>query len=133
MQYGSGITMGQAFAMDKERIKHALKGELMCGETEEGFEYAPATKEECDRYILSTFDNAVYHCRQANAGGVVLEGFLNRAGVNINLREYMEAVETEYRKYECDYEYEPEEGEQHEPKRATKMTLIANRKGDDQA
>lgn len=30
-EYGPGLTSGQAFNKDKERIKHALKNELVCG------------------------------------------------------------------------------------------------------
>lgn len=75
-EYGSGISLKQAFKMDRERIRHALKGELVCGETEDGFSYAPCTKEEAEEYILQTFDNAVYLCMHANAGAKVFERIL---------------------------------------------------------
>lgn len=75
-EYGAGLTSGQCFNMDKERIKHALKGELVCGENEDGFIYESASQEECEKYILSAFDNAVFHCKQAHDSGRVHERIL---------------------------------------------------------
>ena len=75
-EYGSGISMACAFTMDKERIKHALKGELICGETEDGFEYTPASKEDCEEYIISAFDNAVYWAIEMADSGKAIENAL---------------------------------------------------------
>lgn len=75
-EYGPGLTSGQCFNMDKERIRHALKGELICGESEDGFNYAAATKEECEKFIMSAFDNAVFQCEQALTSGRAYERIL---------------------------------------------------------
>lgn len=72
-QYGNGISLKKAFEFDRERIEHALKGELCCGETETGFEYAPCTREEADEYILEAFDNAVYHALNLARTGEIYE------------------------------------------------------------
>ena len=71
-EYGPGLTSGQMFNKDKERIRHALNGEILCGEDENGFIYQKASKEECDKYILSTFDNAVFEVQRANTSGRAL-------------------------------------------------------------
>ena len=60
-EYGCGVSLFQAFNYDKERLLKALDGQLMCGETEEGFEYCDAPAEECRAFIIHVFDNAVYH------------------------------------------------------------------------
>lgn len=109
-EYGPGLTMGRCFSLDKERIKHALNGELMCGENEDGeFEYELATKAECDRYIISAFDNAVYQALSANASGRALDTILRRHGIEPSVQEYMEFLEEEKLRYAEDYEYEEEE------------------------
>ena len=46
-EYASGFTFGRRCMMDKERIKHALKGELVIGEDENGFIYGKASRVEC--------------------------------------------------------------------------------------
>ena len=38
-EYGPGLTSGQAFMKDKERIKKALEGFLVCGEDDDGFRH----------------------------------------------------------------------------------------------
>ncbi len=100
-EYGSGITMAKAFSYDKERIKKALAGQILAGETEDGFIYELATKEECDKYILSAFDNAVYHCREALASGRAMEAYLKSKGINIDIKEFLFFREAENKK---DYE-----------------------------
>lgn len=75
-EYGSGVSPEQAFKMDRERIRHALKGELVCGEAEDGFRYAPCSKKEAEEYILQAFDNAVDMCMHANARAKVFERIL---------------------------------------------------------
>lgn len=104
-EYGIGLTSGQCFNMDKERIRHALQGELFCEETVEGFEYGPAPKEECDKYILHAFDNAVFQCSEALAGARALEKMFIAKNGSINLQKYMRIVEEEKTKYN-DYIYE---------------------------
>lgn len=104
-EYGSGLTFGQTRNMDKERIKHALRGELMCGEDENGLVYAKATPEECAAYILSAYDDCVYHAKQAMDSGRALERLMKGKGVECTPEEYgalMEAARLEF----DDYQYE---------------------------
>lgn len=105
-EYGSGISMKRAFSYDKERIKHAFAGELICSESEDGFVYAPATKAECEAYILSAFDNAVYHAIRNAATGRALERIYHmHLGKQPELHEYMRIVEEENRKDDISKEY----------------------------
>lgn len=107
-EYGPGLTSGQAFMKDKERIKKALEGFLVCGEDDDGFVYAPAEKEECEKFILQTFDNAVFLCQDALAHGRALERLL-KEHTNLNtvdyIKEYAEIKVEEISKYQ-DYKYE---------------------------
>ena len=82
-EYGSGVSLVQAFNYDKERLLHALKGQLICGETEDGFEYADAPEEECRAFIISVFDNAVYHALQGYSSGRVYEQVLGANGIRV--------------------------------------------------
>lgn len=105
-EYGSGISMMRAFALDKERIKHAFKGELICGESENGFEYAPASKEECEAYILSAYDNAVYYAILNAASGRALERiYHSHVGKLPDMKEYMTVMEQELLKDDESREY----------------------------
>lgn len=107
--YGSGVTLTQAFNYDKERIKKALDGQLLSGENESGFTYKPAKKEDCNRYILEAFDNAVFHCMDINATAIALEKYLDDKGFKINFSELVAYMELEKKKaYESkEYIYEP--------------------------
>ena len=100
-EYGNGITMAKAFSYDKERIKKALTGQILAGESEDGFIYKPADKEDCNTYILSAFDNAVYQCREALAHGRAMEAYLKSKGINIDFKEFLPFIEAEKKK---DYE-----------------------------
>lgn len=105
-QYGSGITLGQAFNMDKEIIKHALRGELVCGEDENGFKYIKNTKEACEEYILSAFDNAVRHALKANTALRALE----KTAGSVDFEKYIKTEAEEEAKYN-DYVYEVKEND----------------------
>ncbi len=117
-EYGSGISFSTARMYDKERIKHAFMGELMCGEDENGFIYAPASKEECEQYILSAYDNAVYDAIQAMAGEKVMKRFAEENGVplssggfiNKNFPRYSHLMHEELQKYDYIYETEVDYG-----------------------
>ena len=104
-EYGSGLTFGQTRNMDKERIKHALRGELMCGEDENGFVYAKATPEECAAYILSAYDDCVYHAKQAMDSGRALERLMKGKGVECTPEEYGALMESARLEFD-DYQYE---------------------------
>lgn len=92
-EYGSGVSLIQAFNYDKERLLKALDGQLLCGETEKGFIYSDATEDECREFIISVFDNAVYHALQGYASGRVLEKVMTANGLSINngqlFKDYM--------------------------------------------
>ena len=113
-EYGSGLTFGQCCTMDKERIKHALMGELMCGEDEDGFIYERASRQECERYILSAYDSVVYHAKEAMDSGRALERLMESKGLKMGqgytLMEYAEFKEAAKLEYD-DYEYEPDDEE----------------------
>lgn len=118
-EYGSGMSMADMFNLDKERIKMALKGELVSGEDESGFTYAPASKEECEEYILKAFDNAVFHCLKCARSGRALEKILNElCGIKPEdyFYEYMkitsELEREDAEKYEFYFEEELETGEE---------------------
>ena len=81
-EYGGSVSLVQAFNYDKERLLKALDGQLVCGETEDGFEYEDASEEECRAYIISVFDNAVYHALQGYQSGRVLEKTAEANGIN---------------------------------------------------
>ena len=83
-EYGCGVSLIQAFNYDKERLLKALDGQLICGETEDGFEYAPATEAECREFIIHVFDNAVYHALQGYSSGRVMEKVAEANGIDIN-------------------------------------------------
>lgn len=82
-EYGSGVSLTQAFNYDKERLLQALDGKLICGETEEGFVYAEATPAECRDFIITVFDNAVYHALQGYRSGKIMEKVAEANGVDI--------------------------------------------------
>ena len=113
-EYGSGLTFGQVCNCNKERIKHALRGELMCGEGENGFIYAPASREECERYILRAYDECVYQALQSMDSGRAVDQLMKNHGLVLGetyqLPEYMVLVEEEHRRFN-DYVYEPDEEE----------------------
>lgn len=92
-KYGNGISFKQACEYEREGIEHALRGELVCDESEEGFVYAKASKEECDKFILSAYDEVVYQAIRAFTSGRALERIAEERGGGISLQEYMEKVD----------------------------------------
>lgn len=82
-KYGSGLTFGKICMMEKEQIKQALRGKLLCGETEKGFEYAPASQEKCEKFILHAYDNVVYHALQSLDHGRAQERLLKEEGIDL--------------------------------------------------
>ncbi len=92
-EYGGGISLTQAFNYDKERLLKALDGQLICGETEEGFEYCDAPEEECRDFIIHVFDNAVYHALQGYQSGRALEQVMKANGLDTSdgqlFKDYM--------------------------------------------
>lgn len=92
-EYGSGVSLVQAFNYDKERLLNALNGKLICGETEDGFIYCDAPEKECRDFIISVFDNAVYHALQGYQSGRVYERVMDANGFKIGdgqiFKDYM--------------------------------------------
>ena len=106
-EYGPGHTIGSAAELDKERVRHALHGELVFGEDESGFVYLQATKEACDTYILGVIDNLVYQCKELAASGRAMERILDEhGGMASNFKKYMAYRAEEDMKFQGDYLYE---------------------------
>lgn len=114
-EYGSGISMMAGFKKDRERIRHAWDGELICGEDENGFLYDPADEGDCLKFILDAFDNAVHQCREAMASGRALEHMLQERIPDYPyggaFQEFMRALEIEREKdaRRDDYPFDEEE------------------------
>ena len=106
-KYGPGLTSGKIANMEKDEIKHALQGEVIVGENKDGFEYAEASKEACNKVILEAYDALYHQLDQALASGRALEMIAKARGYESNLAEYMAALEAT--KIESDYIYEGEE------------------------
>ena len=108
--YGSGLTLGRSCMLDKERIKHALDGEIMIDDTEDGFVYGPGTPEECKEFIISAYDNAVYWALDGLDRGRGMEALLASKGIHLGkdytLQEYMEYMQHAKREFAGAYEYE---------------------------
>ena len=108
-EYGGGISLVQAFNYDKERLLKALDGKLVCGETEDGFEYEDASQEECRAYIISVFDNAVYHALQGYQSGRVLERTAEANGVNTKsgqfFKDYIHFIGVDSQEHTEEYNY----------------------------
>ena len=114
-EYGPGLTFGQMCSMDKERIIHAFKGELMCGEDENGFIYEPASKEECLEYILEAYDNAVFQGKAAMDSGRALEKLFKEVTgheTTEHFKRYIALTEEERLRYQ-DYHYESDKPDLH--------------------
>lgn len=110
-EYGSCMSMAEMFNLDKERIKMALNGQLLSGEDESGFEYSPASKEECDEFIISAFDNAVHHCLKMARSGRAFEKILDDEGIKPEsyFQKYMEITMALERQDEKEYPFYYEE------------------------
>ena len=109
-EYGGGVSLTQAFNYDKERLLKALDGQLMCGETEEGFEYADAPEDECREFIIHVFDNAVYHALQGYASGKAIEQVMGANGIDISdnqiFKDYMHfRMTAEAEQFESEEQY----------------------------
>jgi len=105
-EYGPGHTIGTAAELDKERVRHALLGELVIGEDESGFIYAQAPKAECDRYILEVIDNLVYQCKELAASGRAMERIIEEhGGMDVYFNRYVDYHAQESRRFQ-DYLYE---------------------------
>lgn len=93
-------TIGKKGQLDKELVAHALKGELAVGETEGGWEYEAAPKEECDRFVLEVLDWWVCQCKELADSGRAMEAVMNRHGFKLPFREYIEESMKAAREYD---------------------------------
>ena len=100
-------TIGKKGQLDKELVAHALNGELAVGETEDGWEYEAAPKEECDRFVLEVLDRWVCPCKELADGVRAMEAVMNRHGFELPFREYIEEHERADREHD-DYVTEAE-------------------------
>lgn len=112
-EYASGLTMGRCATYDKERVRHALRGELMCGEDEHGFVYESAPREECEAYILGVVDNWYFQAKRLADSDRAMERICRRHGWVMDLGEYMREVQAAASEHD-DYVYEHEWDELHE-------------------
>lgn len=114
-EYGPGMTIGRAAELDKERVRHALMGELICGEDDRGFVYEPASREECERYILGVVDHWVYQAKQLADSGRAMERVMEAHGFSVanHMREYIDAMADASSEYD-DYVYEADLDELYE-------------------
>lgn len=87
-EYTNETSLVQMFNCDKERLLKALDGQLICNETENGFEYENASEEECRAFIINIFDKAVYHALQGYQSGRVLEKTAEANGINIKSGQF---------------------------------------------
>lgn len=101
------MSFGQACNIEKEHIRMALQGKLVCDETEGGFMYRDASKAECDRYILESFDGVVFEAKESLDAGRTLERILINHGIDPKdvFQEYKQIIGEESHKYN-DYVYE---------------------------
>ena len=106
----SAMTTGQAAMQDKEFARHALIGELVCGEEDGHYVYREASREECKRFILGLVDKWYYHVDQLAASMRAVERVMEEHGFKLPYGEYFAAMEEELARYD-DYTYEHEENE----------------------
>lgn len=83
-------TIGKKGQLDKELVAHALKGELAVGETEGGWEFEEASKEDCDRFVLDVLDWWVCQCKELADSGRAMEAVMDRHGFKLPFLEYVE-------------------------------------------
>ena len=99
MFYG---TMAEMLKDHKERIKLALNGKVKAWDAEP----AEATKEECDKAILSIFDAVAYEALGALAAGLVYEQMFIDKIKDMDTMEIVRSMEKKVREVSEGYEYE---------------------------
>ena len=119
-EYGSGLTIGMEAELDKERIKHALKGELVVDQNEEGFVFAAVSNvDDCRKDIIYRFEKYVHKAQEGMAAARAYENILKRRGVKVEsmkfaINEFMPEYEREIKKFQdfvSDFELEELEDE----------------------
>lgn len=113
-KYGS-IPFGKACMQEKELIRHAIRGELESGMTEDCKPvYSKAPAEDCEKAILAAYDEVVFQAQNAFASGRALERLyeeMTGTSTSTQLLRYMELVQEEKTKFN-DYIYESSKEEE---------------------
>lgn len=94
-KYGNGISFAEACKMNREELLHALNGEIRVGENENGFIYAPASKEETDKVIIGLFDSLVYDAQNTLKASRAMESAYFKQAGPLPLKDFMSAMEAE--------------------------------------
>lgn len=108
-------TFGEYANLLKKDIKAALRGKIRIPTDMEEFDYGfreeDASKEECEKIILDSFDEIVHHALQALDSGRALSRMLEDNGIKQNgenFAKYRQYVEEEHHRFNT-YEFEPDE------------------------
>lgn len=107
--FNPALTLAQNAANMKEYIRHALAGEVYCGNNEDG---SPAfeldTKANCDRFILSVYD-VLFGCAEtASRTATALETIAENHGFTIPTAELMREMNKHAAKMAEEYKFEPD-------------------------
>lgn len=84
-------------ALEQERLKKALNGEILAGETATGYFYRKGTKEECKQEILNLHDSIVKRLKEALMASSAYEKCFYHADSNgkISFKEFCKVLDTE--------------------------------------
>lgn len=108
---GVNQSFGQMANMEKERIKHAMEGERLVGEDDDGLIWESCSDDECNSEILAVFDECVYEALQAMHAVRALD-LMASGGVPYTFENYAKALAStdtvEEYVYEGDQEDIPE-------------------------
>lgn len=73
-KYGPGLSFKKVCELELEQIEHALNGELISGETEQGFTYyAEPSEEKCKEFILDSYKECAHQALLAMHGSRAIE------------------------------------------------------------
>lgn len=93
-------------ALEQERLKKALSGEILAGETSTGYFYRKGTKEECKQEILTIHDSIVKRLKEALMASSAYEKCFYHADSNgkISFKEFCKVLDAERRADAYSYE-----------------------------
>ena len=92
-------TIGSAGEQDKELVRHAMRGELPTIETDDGWEFEAASREDCERFVLEVVDKWVCQCKELADSGRAVERVMSRHGFKLPWKEYMDEMAAASREY----------------------------------
>lgn len=99
------MTFAEDAEIDKEHVRHALCGELVAGEDEEGFVYETAPRADCERFILEVTDKWYHMAKLLADSGRAVERIMERHGFKMDFQEYLQEVVRAKKEYDT-YVYE---------------------------